>query len=310
MSVSYVVDIAALILRGPHATMIVGAASGWSQTTLNARTPNPAYRTLFNMAILVLTVEAAGQVFLRLGGTPDADPGAIAIPLAGMALTYFLVNTVPIAIAIALTTKQGAWRIWKTDFASSAPSYALGAVAAAVVIEVTESAGYWLTLLLAAAPLFLTQDASPAGRATRGRARSKPPTTRSDDGPSAQHPGVQPAMRMPATPAWISAGTWSSAPPSDRNMRGALNGASTGAGPLAGRQLEPASGPTARISTEPRSRGSAMRSRRLTGFAATSPSAAPRRVLRQSQKSSIGRLADGVADSTTSREHHAGSPTR
>ena len=60
MSVSYVVDIAALILRGPHATMIVGAASGWSQTTLNSRAPNPAYRTLFNMSILVLTVQAAG----------------------------------------------------------------------------------------------------------------------------------------------------------------------------------------------------------------------------------------------------------
>src|ERR1700676_5061352 len=60
MSVSYVVDIAALILRGPHATMIVGAASGWSQTTLNSRTPNPVFRTLFNMSILVLTVQAAG----------------------------------------------------------------------------------------------------------------------------------------------------------------------------------------------------------------------------------------------------------
>ena len=39
MSVSYVVEIASLILRGPHATMIVGAASGWSQTTLNSRSP-------------------------------------------------------------------------------------------------------------------------------------------------------------------------------------------------------------------------------------------------------------------------------
>jgi hypothetical protein len=37
MSVSYVVDIGSLILRGPHAAMIVGAASGWSQTNLNAR---------------------------------------------------------------------------------------------------------------------------------------------------------------------------------------------------------------------------------------------------------------------------------
>ena len=151
MSVSYVVDIAALILRGPHATMIVGAASGWSQTRLNSRAPNPVYRTLFNMSILVLTVQAAGQVFVRLGGSPDADSAAMVIPLTGMALTYFLVNTVPVAIAIALTTKQNAWRIWKSDFASSAPSYLLGAAAADVVINVTESAGYGLTLLQTAA---------------------------------------------------------------------------------------------------------------------------------------------------------------
>jgi PAS domain S-box-containing protein len=169
MSVSYVVDIAALILRGPHAAMIVGAASGWSQTTLNSRTPNPLFRTLFNMAMLVLTVQAAGQVFLRLGGTPDAEPAALIMPLAGMALTYFFVNTVPIALAIALTTNQGAWRIWKTDFASSAPSYLLGAAAAAVVIMVTESSGYWLTLLLTAAPLYLTYKMYRGGKESEAR---------------------------------------------------------------------------------------------------------------------------------------------
>jgi PAS domain S-box-containing protein len=169
MSVSYVVDIAALILRGPHATMIVGAASGWSQSTLNSRTPNPPFRTLFNMAILVLTVQAAGQVFERLGGGPDADSTALVVSLAGMALTYFFVNTVPIAIAIALTTEQSAWRIWKTDFASSAPSYLLGAAAAAVVIKVTESAGYGLTLLLTAAPLYLTYKMYRAGKESDAR---------------------------------------------------------------------------------------------------------------------------------------------
>ena len=169
MSVSYVVDIAALILRGPHATMIVGAASGWSQTRLNSRAPNPVYRTLFNMSMLVLTVQAAGQVFVRLGGSPDAETTAMVIPLTGMALTYFLVNTVPVAIAIALTTKQNAWRIWKSDFASSAPSYLLGAAAADVVIKVTESAGYGLTLLLTAAPLYLTYKMYRAGRESEAR---------------------------------------------------------------------------------------------------------------------------------------------
>jgi PAS domain S-box-containing protein len=169
MSVSYVVDIAALLLRGPHAAMIVGAASGWSQTTLNSRSPNPVFRTLFNMSILVLTVQAAGQVYLRLGGRSDADLGQLVMPLAGMALTYFFANTVPIAIAIALTTHQSAWRIWKTDFASSAPSYLLGAVAAAVVIKVTESSGYGLTLLLFAAPLYLTYKMYRAGKESEAR---------------------------------------------------------------------------------------------------------------------------------------------
>jgi PAS domain S-box-containing protein len=159
MSVSYVVDIAALILRGPHAGMIVGAASGWAQSTINQPAPNrnPLYRTLFNIAILVLTAEASGQVYTRLGGTPSTvDLVPLAGPLAGMAFTYFFVNTVPIAIAIALATNQSAWRIWKTDFAPSGPSYVLGAAAAAVVLAVTESSGYWLALLLVLAPLYLT----------------------------------------------------------------------------------------------------------------------------------------------------------
>jgi len=170
MSVSYVVDIASLILRGPEATMLVGAASGWSQTTLNAKTPNPLYRTLFNMAILVLTVEAAGQVYQRLGGTRTPALGTqVIVPLAAMAFTYFFVNTIPIAIAIALTTNQNAWRIWRTDFAPSAPSYVIGAAAAAAVVSVAERSGYWITLLLAAAPLYLTYKLYRAGAESEAR---------------------------------------------------------------------------------------------------------------------------------------------
>ena len=167
MSVSYVVDIAALILRGPHAGMIVAAASAWTQSTFNQPKgkPNPLYRTLFNMAILVLTAQASGQVYRRLGGSESTlDVVHSIIPLAGMALTYFLFNTVPIAIAIALSTSQNAFGIWKRELASSLPSYLLGAAAAAIVLAVTESSGYGLTLLLFAAPLYLTYKMYRAGK--------------------------------------------------------------------------------------------------------------------------------------------------
>jgi PAS domain S-box-containing protein len=169
MSVSYVVDIAAILLRGPHASMIVGAASGWSQTTLNTRGRNPLYRTLFNIAIVVVTVQAAGQVYLGLGGRADAPVESMIVPLTGMALTYFFVNTIPVAIAVALATNQSAWGVWKSDFASSAPSYLLGVAAAAIVIQVTHSSGYWLTLLLTAAPLYLTYKMYRAGAQTEAR---------------------------------------------------------------------------------------------------------------------------------------------
>ncbi len=169
MSVSYVVDIASLILRGPHAAMIVGAASGWAQTNLNAARKNEMYRTLFNMASLILTVEAAGQVYQRLGGMPHAVASSLVLPLAGMALTYFFTNTMLIAMAAALSTNQSVWRIWNTHFAPSAPSYLLGALSAAAVIAVTESSGYWLTLVLTAAPLYMTYKLYRVGKESEAR---------------------------------------------------------------------------------------------------------------------------------------------
>src|ERR671918_745131 len=107
MSVSYAVDFAALLLLGPNETMLVAAASAYSQCTFRIKERNPAYRTLFSMACLVLTVQAAGRVYTLLGGTPGTFAWArIPQPLVGAATTYFVINTFAIATAIALTTKQ------------------------------------------------------------------------------------------------------------------------------------------------------------------------------------------------------------
>lgn len=160
MSVSYAVDFLSLIILGPNQTMIVGATSAWSQCTFRMTTRNPLYRTLFSMASLVISVQAAGEVFFRLGGTPGlASLGltAMAKPLVGAAFGYFVANTLLVATAIALSTHQSIFRVWNENFFWSAPSYFVGALAAAGVSVVIShsSSNYWIALL-AAAPLYLT----------------------------------------------------------------------------------------------------------------------------------------------------------
>src|SRR5215831_11164912 len=91
MSVSYAVDFAALLLLGADETMLVAAASAWSQCTFRVESRTPPYRTLFSIASLLLTVKAAGVSYAWLGGVPPGtvlSPFAIAKPLVGAATTY------------------------------------------------------------------------------------------------------------------------------------------------------------------------------------------------------------------------------
>jgi len=157
MSVSYAVDFASLLLLGADATMIVAATSAWSQCTFRTQTKSPTHRTLFSMASLVLTVKATGLVYTWLGGPP---PGAaftllVAKPLLGAATTYYICNTIFIATAIGLSSKQAVWRVWNENFLWSAPSYFVGAIAAFGAALLIQRGGYWMALLSAPPPYLI-----------------------------------------------------------------------------------------------------------------------------------------------------------
>jgi diguanylate cyclase (GGDEF)-like protein/putative nucleotidyltransferase with HDIG domain len=157
MSVSYAVDFASLLLLGPHETMIVAAVSAYCQCTFRIKERNPLHRTMFSMACLIVTVQAAGAAYVALGGTPGVlTLSTLPKPLVAAATTYFLVNTITIATAIALSTQQSIMKVWNENFLWSAPSYFVGAGAAAVGSwMVVGLSAHWLALL-AAAPLYLT----------------------------------------------------------------------------------------------------------------------------------------------------------
>jgi diguanylate cyclase (GGDEF)-like protein/putative nucleotidyltransferase with HDIG domain len=156
LSVSYAVDFAALLLLGPDETMLVAAAGAISQCHLNVKEKNSAYKTLFSVCALVLTVQAAAFVFTTLGGVFSPMPfDALAGPLVAAATAYFLVNTVLVASAVALSSRQSIGRTWHNNFLWSAPGYFIGAGTAALASLLVGYAGYWIAPFTFA-PLYLT----------------------------------------------------------------------------------------------------------------------------------------------------------
>jgi diguanylate cyclase (GGDEF)-like protein/putative nucleotidyltransferase with HDIG domain len=163
MSVSYAVDFASLLLLGPNETMIVAAASAWSQCTFRIKERNPIYRTFFSMGCLVITVQAAGFIYGWVQPNPvtrNEGFGAwiqtLPKPLVWAATTYFLINTAMVATAIALSTRQSIGKVWNENFLWSAPSYFVGAGAAALAVGIYNFVSVTWLLPLAAAPLYLT----------------------------------------------------------------------------------------------------------------------------------------------------------
>jgi diguanylate cyclase (GGDEF)-like protein len=156
MSVSYAVDFGALILLGPNQAMLITAASAWSQCTVRPRGRNPLYKVVFSMAALVLTVQAAGRTYWDwLPFLLGRDGTAVIASLAGAITVYFLVNSVLVAAAVALSSKRPIARVWQQNFLWGAPGYFFGGVIAAVAATLVDRSAYYFAVF-AAVPLYLT----------------------------------------------------------------------------------------------------------------------------------------------------------
>jgi diguanylate cyclase (GGDEF)-like protein/putative nucleotidyltransferase with HDIG domain len=155
ISLSYVVDFTALLLFGPGPTMLIAVTSGWSQCTLRMQERNPVHKTLFSMATLAVSVAAAGATYAWLGGSYGSLPAAPLQPLMAAAMIYFLVNSLAVAAAFALSSSRGVFRLWHDNFLWTVSSYVVGAIAAGIAVEVLRAAGQWQTML-ALVPLGLT----------------------------------------------------------------------------------------------------------------------------------------------------------
>jgi PAS domain S-box-containing protein len=155
LSVSCAADLMALMLLGPQQAMVVAVAGVWTQCTFNVRRPYPSYRTIFSMAAEAVTMQATGLVYLWLQGEPGLHMASLPKALVGMSATYFFVNTGLLAGAIALSTRQNAWKVWNESFLWSGPSFMVAGAAGAIGAVVIQRDDHWMAILMLA-PVYLT----------------------------------------------------------------------------------------------------------------------------------------------------------
>ncbi len=156
LSVSYAADLMALLLLGPAAATIVAVAGAWTQCTFNVKQHSPLHRTIFSMAAEAITLQATGVVYAALGGASHAlSLSTLPKPVVGAICTYFVVNTILVAGAIALSARRPLWKVWHDNFLWSAPSFIVAGGAGALAALVVASGEYWLAILLFA-PVYLT----------------------------------------------------------------------------------------------------------------------------------------------------------
>ncbi len=156
LSVSNSAKLATLLLLGVEYSVLVAAASVITQCTYKVRQRYPLYRTAWSVAAEALTMGATGVAFLRLGGAVgQLEVQALARPLVGAILTYFVVNTGLVAAAIALSTGRRFGDVWRHDFLWSGVTYMVAGTAGAVAAKVVQRGDHWIAILLLA-PVYLT----------------------------------------------------------------------------------------------------------------------------------------------------------
>ncbi len=154
LSLSHTINFWALLALGPAPAVFIATISAWTQCTFRVGARNPLHRILFNIGSLTLTAWLAGlpiEVLMSWGAPGFA---ALARTASVIAPLYFFSNTILVAGAIALSTRQPLSRVWHRNFFWSAPSYLAGGALAALATA-APSRGWFGWLLLLVAPLYL-----------------------------------------------------------------------------------------------------------------------------------------------------------
>ena len=152
LSVLFIFILFAIVDLSLPEALFIGCSAILLQCLWNYRERPKWHQVLFNLGSMAITVAAAGAVYhsgLMIRG--HLEP---ALRLMVTATTFFVLNTFPVAGAIALSERRSLRRVWHDCYIWSFPYYLLGAVIVGVAGAVNRHFG-WQTALLAIPVVYL-----------------------------------------------------------------------------------------------------------------------------------------------------------
>ncbi len=126
--------------------LLVGCSATVLQSLWRVRRRPRPVQIAFNVLSWAYAIGASYLVYQSLGTLSFAR--SIFLPLASSALTFFVVNTVPVAIIIGLTERKNFRQIWSECYFWSFPYYLLGAAIAGIITMTDRSFGWAMIFLL------------------------------------------------------------------------------------------------------------------------------------------------------------------
>lgn len=161
MTPTFAIACLALLLQGPQAALLCAVLGAMVSSCLRTENGgwrirffrNPPYRTFFNIANCALACGLSGFLYaVVVPLAPSPDLGKL-LGITAFTATYFLLNTVGIAQAIALQQRLRWQAVWHQNFLWTAPGYFASASVAAAIQALHHSVGPWSMLFLP--PLYL-----------------------------------------------------------------------------------------------------------------------------------------------------------
>ena len=149
ISISETFVFTSVLLFGPAAGTLTVALDVLAISWWLARRGHPSYRIAFNVFALPASLWAGAHIFYKLAHLEPlaltSEPVQIStllVPLIVFTLTYFLLNSWLIAVAIYFETKASPLAIWKKNFAWLSLNYFGGASVAALLVTYTRNLDY------------------------------------------------------------------------------------------------------------------------------------------------------------------------